>query len=103
MPKDIENDWETLTLEDARKEIDRIDEAMKKLFDERMKTAEQIAAIKYRTGDEIYKPDREKAVIEMRSKEISPEIRDSYIDFLQNMMRISREYQSGLISKWNDK
>ena len=48
-----------MTLADVRKNIDRVDKEIKKLFRERMELADQVAQVKAETEDDIYKPDRE--------------------------------------------
>ena len=53
-----------MELSEVREQIDRVDREMRRLFLERMSLSEQVVRIKAETGDEIYKPDREKAIIE---------------------------------------
>ena len=52
-----------MTLADVRKNIDRSDKEIKQLFKERMVLADNVAQVKAETEDDIYKPDREEAII----------------------------------------
>ena len=52
-----------MDLSDVRKNIDRVDAEIRKLFVERMTLADQVACIKAETEDKIYKPDREEIII----------------------------------------
>ena len=52
-----------MTLEEVRKEIDKVDSQIKKLFSERMELAENVAKVKAETGDVILKPEREEIII----------------------------------------
>jgi len=58
---------ELITLDDCRKEIDRLDEALLDLLNERMRVVERVGEIKHDTGGAIYRPEREKAIIERLS------------------------------------
>ncbi|MBQ8949887.1 MAG: chorismate mutase [Eubacterium sp.] len=90
-----------MTLEEARQDIDKIDNELKTLFFERMKVSAKIAAIKKETGDEIYKPDREKIVIERLSQGVDEDLREEYQAFVRSIMEISRNYQFKKISEKN--
>src|SRR5437899_11666656 len=52
------------TLDDLRKNIDRVDEVLVRLLNERARCACEIGKLKKELGVEIYQPDREKQVIE---------------------------------------
>ncbi|WP_457749918.1 prephenate dehydratase [Sulfurimonas sp.] len=52
------------TLDDCRVEIDKIDNEMLKLLNKRMKVVERVGEIKKDTGGAIYRPEREKAIID---------------------------------------
>jgi chorismate mutase len=53
-----------LSIEDWRNEIDRIDEQLVQLLNERSKCAIELGRIKRELGLAIYSPEREKEVIE---------------------------------------
>ena len=52
------------TLDDCRVAIDKIDNEMLKLLNKRMKVVEKVGEIKKDTGGAIYRPEREKAIID---------------------------------------
>jgi chorismate mutase-like protein len=51
-------------LEDLRRDIDRVDEVIVRLLNERARVVCEIGRLKRETGEAIYQPDREKKVIE---------------------------------------
>lgn len=55
------------TLEDCRIAIDAIDTELLELLNKRMKVVERVGEIKADTGGTIYRPEREKAIIERLS------------------------------------
>jgi chorismate mutase/prephenate dehydratase len=84
-----------LTLEEARKEIDRIDNQIKILFEERMEAADAVARIKAETHDKIYKGNREDAIISRLIEGVDPSILKEYTALIKKMMQVSRKYQYG--------
>ena len=56
------------TLDDCRIAIDTIDDEILKLLNKRMKVVEKVGEIKSDTGGAIYRPEREKAIIERLTK-----------------------------------
>ena len=52
------------TLEDCREAIDAIDNEMIAMLNERMEVVKRVGEIKHDTGGAIYRPEREKAIIE---------------------------------------
>ena len=60
------SDWKTL--EDCRDAIDTIDNEMLALLNRRMKVVERVGEIKHDTGGAIYRPEREKAIIDRLGK-----------------------------------
>jgi chorismate mutase len=52
------------TLDDFRRDIDRVDEVLVRLLNERARCACEIGALKKAQNVEIYQPDREKQVLE---------------------------------------
>ena len=51
------------TLDDFRNDIDRIDEVLVRLLNERARVAVEIGRVKKEKGIEIYQPEREKQVL----------------------------------------
>lgn len=87
-------------LEKARENINRIDREIAKLFEERMREVEDVISYKVENNLEILDSGREKEVIDRNSKLLKNEnLKKYYIDFLENMMRISKDYQKDILLK----
>lgn len=85
-------------LEEARLEINEIDEKMAELFARRMHAVEKVAAYKKENGMPIFDAAREKQVIERNAARLTDEsLQPYYIDFLKNAMRVSRAYQGRIL------
>ena len=81
-------------LEEARMIINEVDREMAELFVRRMRAAELVFEHKKEFGLPILDEKREAAVIEKNSALISDEvIREYYIDYIKNLMSVSRSYQ----------
>ena len=81
-------------LEEARKIINDVDTQMAELFVKRMRAAEMVYEHKKKMGLPILDQARERAVIERNTKRIEDEVlKGYYIDYLKNVMSISRAYQ----------
>lgn len=85
-----------MTLEEVRKEIDKVDSQIKKLFSERMELAENVAKVKAETGDVILKPEREEIIISNLTEDVKPSIVKEYTALIKRIMEISRKYQYGI-------
>lgn len=86
------------SLEKARETINRVDSEMAALFTERMRAAEQVAAYKKEHGLPITDAEREAAVIRSGAQQVDdPILREYYVRFIQEMMALSRAYQSRLL------
>lgn len=87
-------------LERARIEINRIDKEIAKLFQERMKAVEDVIEYKIENNMEILDSGREKEVIEKNIALLeNKKYEKYYMDFLTNIMRISKEYQKDILNK----
>ena len=53
----------TITLEDLRRDIDRVDEVLVRLLNERARCVCEVGRLKKELGVDIYQPDREKEVL----------------------------------------
>ena len=85
-------------LEEARSIINRIDREMAQLFCERMDAARMVAEYKRETGMPVFDPEREAEVIRKNTALLDrDEFRAYYIDYLQNMMDLSKRYQKHLL------
>ena len=84
-------------LENARKEIARIDAEMARLFEERMSQCVKIAAFKRERGLPIRDTAREDALLTRNCSLIKDQdVESYYVQFLKNMMDLSCQYQSRL-------
>jgi len=86
-----------MKLDEIRKEIDTVDNEMRDLFIRRMGYSRQIALEKARTGDSVYKPDREREMTQRLSADVDPSIREAYRSFLKQILLLSRTYQEQII------
>jgi chorismate mutase len=60
----LAHEWSMMrTLSDLRKDIDRVDEVLVRLLNERARCACEIGRLKKELGVEIYQPEREKEVL----------------------------------------
>lgn len=86
-------------LDEARQEIQEIDEKMRSLFVQRMKAAEQVAAFKKDYGLAIHVPEREEENIKRQSEQLEdPNLVGFYAEYMRETMRVSRSYQEQIIS-----
>ena len=81
-------------LDEARKIINEVDSQMAELFTKRMRAAEMVSEYKREYGLPILDTNRENAVIEKNAALITDDVlKEYYIDYIKNMMAISRAYQ----------
>ena len=81
-------------LDEARSIINEVDEQMAELFVKRMRAAELVYEHKKEHGLPILDQKREAAVIQQNAALVEDEVLKSYyMDFLKNVMSISRAYQ----------
>lgn len=84
-------------LSEAREIINKTDKEMARLFEERMNAAVLVAKYKRENGLPILDPEREREVIIRNSEFIeNDEIRAYYVNFMEEVMKISRSYQTKL-------
>lgn len=85
-------------LQQAREIIDRVDREMAKLFEERMAASVMIAEYKKEHGLEILDQRREDEIVASNSDMIeNKELRSYYVNFLKDVMSVSRSYQSRIM------
>ncbi len=82
-----------ITLNEVRAQIDCVDNEIKTCFKKRMELAEQVAVVKSKTSDTIFKPDREMQIIEKLTENVNQDIVMEYTALLKRIMEISRKYQ----------
>lgn len=87
-------------LEEARKQINDIDKEMADLFEKRMQAVEQVITYKVQQGMDVLDTSREQDVIQTNSAYIRKDAyKESYKEFIKDVMKISRNYQKSVISK----
>lgn len=87
-------------LQEARGEINRIDEEIARLFVQRMQAVERAAAYKRAHGLPVLDAGREQALIARNLSFIdSTELRAYYEPLQREMLRVSRLYQERLAQK----
>jgi chorismate mutase len=87
-------------LENLRERIDTIDKELIALFEERMNVVNDIAKYKIKNNLPILNQNREDIVIS-KAKAIvkNKDYTDSAIDFIKDIMEISKKFQQKLISE----
>jgi len=86
-----------MDLSDLRKNIDRIDEELLKLYNERLKYVKAVGELKHKTNAPIYRPDREREILD-RLKKINREsnglLTNDAIDALfLELFAVARNYE----------
>ena len=90
-------------LSEVRNEIDRIDSEIKELLMKRMDCSYHVAEAKQAEGStEIYRADRENAILENLGTDVAPEKKAEYLAVVRKVMETSRMYQYGLLYDWNE-
>lgn len=93
-----------MDLKITRQKIDRIDKEIAKLFEERMKCVEEVIHYKIENNLEIFDEKREKIVVEKNKKLISDKKYEKYyVEFIKDVMKISKNYQRDILKNKNIK
>lgn len=87
-----------MDLENARREIDDIDNEITKLFVKRMGIADEIARIKMNDGITVLNTSREESILKKATESVPKEYSAYCVAFYKNLMALSRERQHGLFS-----
>jgi chorismate mutase len=83
-----------LNIDDIRKEIDRLDNELLKIFNERAALALQIGEIKKLTGLAVYDPDREKRIFDrMRAANPGPLEDNAIVRLFERVIDESRRLE----------
>ncbi|MFT4833482.1 MAG: chorismate mutase/prephenate dehydratase [Marinoscillum sp.] len=81
-------------LEDFRKEIDRLDDAMIDLLNKRMEIVKQVGALKRTDKSAIYRPEREKAIIDRLAENSKGILSRAAIEAIYfEIFAVSRNYE----------
>ena len=87
-------------LENLRERIDTIDKELIALFEKRMDIVADIAAYKIKNNLPILNQNREDIVIsKVKAIVKNKDYTDSAIDFIKDIMEISKKFQQKIISK----
>lgn len=87
-------------LENLRERIDTIDKELIALFEERMNVVNNIAEYKIKNNLPILNQNREDIVIsKVKAIVKNNDYTDSAIDFIKDIMEISKKFQQKLISE----
>lgn len=85
-------------LEKCRADIDAIDTEMARLFERRMRVCADVASYKKEHALPIYDEARENAILASKASRVADtELQPYYVDFMKDVMKISRRYQSALL------
>ena len=76
-------------LEDIRRQIDEIDDKLLELFCRRMDAVKGVAAFKIENGMPVFRPEREKMILERVESDAGADMGAYARDFFSNVMRIS--------------
>ena len=71
-----------MNLDELRVDIDNIDDALLKLYNQRMELVHKVGEVKNTTGAPIYRPEREQSILNRLKKQNSGKLTDSAIDAL---------------------
>lgn len=83
-----------MELDQIRKRINIVDDEMHHYFADRLGYSEDVAEAKLRTGDSVYKPERERQVFERFPGEQDEE--KLYRLYVRKVMQLSRYHQYGI-------
>ena len=83
-----------IDFEHLREEIDSVDNQILKLLNERMKFVQQIGKLKQKTGGVVYRPDRERAIVDRLKSINEGPLKDTAINTIfSQIFSISRNLQ----------
>ena len=71
-----------MTLDELREKIDKLDDTLLKLYNERMELVDQVGEVKNTTGAPIYRPEREQAILNRLKSQNKGKLTDAAIDAL---------------------
>lgn len=80
-------------LDEARTKIERIDKEMAKLFEERMNAVKSVLEYKIENNLPVFDSKREELLIIKNKEYVSKELESYYVEFLKDMMKVSKKYQ----------
>lgn len=85
------------SLENARDQINQIDEKMAVLFEQRMSAVEDVIVYKMQNNLPVFDQSRERFIIEKNLAYIqNKKYKEYYINFMKDLMHISKNYQKSI-------
>lgn len=85
-------------LKENRRQLEEIDAQMARLFTARMDISREIAAYKRQNGIPVLDAEREKSLLFKNAAQVdNTEHREYYVQFMKNVMKLSRDYQTRCI------
>lgn len=87
-----------MDIKDIRQKIDSIDDKLIELFEERMKSAAEVAEYKKENGKAVFDPARERDIINRLTASVDPEMEGYAKALYLTMFDLSRSYQKKLLS-----
>lgn len=85
-------------LEEARQQINDIDQKMAELFVSRMECAKKVADYKRTNGMQVFDAKREQQILDNAEKRVeSPILRSYYVEFMATILDVSKKYQHQLL------
>lgn len=88
------------TLEEARNKINAIDEAMAKLFEQRMQAVEEVIAYKQEHDMPVLDTSREQEILTRNMNRLKHDAYRKYYEaFQKNVMELSKRHQKMILSK----
>ena len=92
-----------IDLQVSRQQIDEIDSQIVKLFEERMKVANEVAKYKMETGKAVFDKEREEQKLDSLSKICHGKFNERAVrELFSQIMSISRKYQYGVLPHTDD-
>ena len=86
-----------MTLEELRAKIDKIDDTLLELYNERLKLVKKVGELKHKTNAPIYRPEREKEILlrlKAKNKRENGLLNDSAIEALfLELFAVARNYE----------
>ncbi|MGX7030302.1 chorismate mutase [Vagococcus zengguangii] len=87
-------------MEQARRQIDELDQQIVALLEKRMKVVEQVIAIKQAQTREILDSEREEKVMEKVTNHVKhPQYRPCIQSIYEEILKCSKEYQASKMGK----
>ena len=87
-------------LQDIRKDIDRIDDQIVELYEERMKLTSEVAEYKINTGKQVFDKEREESKLATLQKKAESDFtRHGIRELFEQIMAMSRKKQYKLLTE----